>query len=75
MRERVPYLSLMLYFHRKWSISSKSVSGGFKNMIMHAAKWTSLLRHDARQFSALYRVIKGGQSVHKRQQGVECLNT
>lgn len=47
-----PCLSLMLHFHRKWSIRSKSVSGGFRNMIMHAAKRMSLLRDDARQFRA-----------------------
>ena len=47
-----PCLSLMLHFHRKWSIRSKSVSGGFRNMIIHAAKRMSLLRDYARQFRA-----------------------
>lgn len=50
--EEGPVLSLMLHFHRKWSISSKSISGGFRNMIIHAAKRMSLLRDDARQFRA-----------------------
>lgn len=47
-----PCLSLMLHFHIKWSISSKGVSGGFRNMIIHAAKWMSLLWDDTRQFRA-----------------------
>lgn len=54
IRLGAPCLSLMLHFHKKWQISSKSVSGRFRNMIINAAKRMSLLRDGTRQSKAVW---------------------